>query len=228
MDDRIDTYIDWIKGSARPANGLLVPVSGGSDSALAFWLCRQAYPDKTVGVHFGTDLRCRQWFESVGEIRTLPQPRRKQDRDMQRWAKSLAVAMSERRWLVGTLNRTEDALGTFSQASRLATYLPLAGLWKSEVMELCQLIGVPAAVLESSRRADPDCGRPQELAEIPLELIDLFLRVKESELSAEALAALNEAQLAYLQGLYQRNRFKQRLPTRSPVLTAPLSVQTAP
>jgi len=220
MDSRIQSWIDWVKTSASPAGGLLVPVSGGSDSALCFWVCRQAFPDKTVAVYFGDNLRCRDWFERLGEVRTLPEPAATDNREVQRWARSLALALAEKRWLVGTRNRTEDVLGTYSLASRLVTYLPLAGLWKSDVMELCKIIGVPEEVTSSSRKADPDCGRPAELAEIPLELIDTFLKVRVGAMAAEAISALSEQQVRYLDGLYTANRFKHNLPTKSPASAA--------
>jgi NH3-dependent NAD+ synthetase len=218
MDPRIQSLIDWVKTSASPAGGLLVPVSGGSDSALCFWICRQAYPDKAIAVFFGDNLRSREWFASVGEVRMLPEPAAEDNREVQRWARSLAVALTEKRWLVGTRNRTEDALGTYSLASRLATYLPLAGTWKSDVMELCKIIGVPDEITSSSRKADPDCGRPAELAEIPLELIDTFLKVKVGTVAAEAISALSEEQVRYLDGLHKANQFKQHLPTKPNLL----------
>ncbi len=76
MDERLKTLIAWIKKSTRRANGVLVPVSGGSDSALIFWLFNQACPEKTLGVFSGSNLRCREWFESVGTIRRIPAPAR--------------------------------------------------------------------------------------------------------------------------------------------------------
>jgi NH3-dependent NAD+ synthetase len=119
--------------------------------------------------------------------------------------------------LVGSRNRSEEVFGTYSVASRVVGCLPLAGLWKSEVMDLCHQVGVPPEVIASSRRADPNCGRPQELAEIGLELIDLYLRVQEKELPDAALAALTARQLQYLEHVRTQNRFKRGLPGRPPV-----------
>jgi NH3-dependent NAD+ synthetase len=92
--------------------------------------------------------------------------------------------------------------------------MPLAGLWKSEVMALCNFIGVPSEIMQSSRRADPDCGRPPEMAEIPLELIDLFLRANPGSASVRRL--LTPAQIAYLTSVRDRNAFKRALPTKAP------------
>lgn len=210
----------WVRQTAAQANGLLLPVSGGSDSALVFHILNSVYPEKTVGVFVGSNLRARDWFESEGTIRYLPELASPNHAEVERNAIFQKLALDENRWLVGTRNRTENVFGTFSLASRIATYLPIAGLWKSDVMQLCSLIGVPEEVLASSRRADPDCGRPKELAEIPLELIDVFLKVRIGVLAAESLTScgLEPAQIAYLDKAYKGNKWRTGLPTEGPQL----------
>ncbi len=216
MDPRLTSLIDWIRAEAQAAKGLLVPISGGSDSAIVFWLCNQAYPEKTLGIYAGdvAGLRCREWFEKTGKVTTIPAPTT-EDKEGARWTAFLSQSRAENRWLVGSRTRTEDVMGTFSLASRLATFLPIAGVWKSEVMALCNTIGVPAEITASSRRADPDCGRPKEMAEIPLEDIDRFLKVRVGELDASALA-LDDATRAYLEHVFQGNSFRTQLPKRGP------------
>lgn len=218
MNPKLAKLIAWIEETAKPARGLLIPISGGSDSALVFWLLNQAWSEKTVGVYAGTDLRCRQWFESTGTVRLVTDIPKGDDKEAMRWATFLSIMRREGHWLVGARNRTEDLLGTYSLASRVATYLPLAGVWKTEVMELCADIGVPSEIIDSSRQADPDCGRPVEMAEIELALIDTFLRVREGELNEEALAALVPAQVEYLDHVLSVNRFKRFLPVTGPTL----------
>src|SRR5262249_52342119 len=150
----------------------------------------------------------RAWFEGRGQLETLPRPPGSAKRqEVHRWLSLLELCLERQWWLVGSRNRTEDAFGTYSIASRVASFLPLGGLWKSEVMELCQQIGVPPEVTASSRRADPGCGRPTELAEIALELIDEYLRVKLGEAPVQTLARFSDAQLRYLESLYEQNRF---------------------
>jgi NH3-dependent NAD+ synthetase len=218
-DARIGVLIDWIRSTSgwNDGRGALIPVSGGSDSALCFWLCVQALPPRrAIAVYAGQDLRCGAWFQALGTVHVVPPPAG-DDVEMQRWMLMLARARAERCWLVGSRNRTEDVLGTYSLASRLATYLPLAGLWKSEVMALAALVGVPAEILQSSQRADPLCGRPQELADIPFHAVDRFLQVRIGERPAADLDGLTEAQGEYLEGIYRRFRFKAALPLRGPV-----------
>jgi NH3-dependent NAD+ synthetase len=223
LDSRLSAVIDWVARTTDVASGrgVLVPVSGGSDSALCFWICCQALPrGRAVAAHAGSGLRCRPWFESLGPLHMLTEPPPAADPEVDRWARMLSHARSVRGWLAGSRNRTEEVLGTYSLASRLATYFPLAGLWKSEVMELAESVGVPDEILASSTRADPLCGRPPEMAEIPFTTVDVYLQIRTGLRSAAELETLSPAHVAYLSGLYRRNRFKARLPLRPPAYEA--------
>ncbi|HTM68839.1 MAG TPA: hypothetical protein VL426_06105 [Candidatus Binatia bacterium] len=216
MHASIEALIDAIRDGAEDAGGLLVPVSGGSDSALCFWLCCQAFPLKTVAVHAGASLREEAWFRKTGRVELVETPGEHLEREEMRWARFLAAALAGSAWLVGSRNRTEDELGTYSLASRVATYLPIVGVWKSDVQRLCVEAGVPESIIASSRRADPDCGRPAALAEIPFEHVETLLRVRAGEAPAASLATLRPAEIEYLDGIRDRNAFKRRLPTRGP------------
>jgi NH3-dependent NAD+ synthetase len=220
-DRRLDAIITWIRQTTDVAGGrgVLVPVSGGSDSALCLWLCAQALPrGRALAAYVGGTshpLRCQPWFESFAELRILPAPPDSEaDPEMLRWATMLHHAKANRCWLAGSRTRTEDTFGTYSLASRLATYQPLAGTWKTEVMELCDLVGVPREITESSRQADPACGRPMEMADIPFAYVDRFLQAKIGHHPPTDLAALDEPQRAYLETVYRRNQFKKHLPLR--------------
>ena len=220
MDARLQAIIDWIRQNTDVAagRGALIPVSGGSDSALGFWLCAQALPPgRAIGAFVGTGLRCQDWFEQQGPVRMLPEPPASSHIETTRWALMLSLSLDVRGWLVGTRNRTEDVLGTYSLASRVATLLPLAGLWKSEVMELAQSVGVPGEILDSSRRADPACGRPQAMADIPFATVDRFLQVRLGELPASELQSIAPATIEYLDSVYRRNQFKHGLPLSAPI-----------
>ncbi len=209
--DKLATLISHIKESTVMSKGLLVPISGGSDSALAFWLLCQACPEKTLGVFCGQDLRCRSWFLSHGPVEFMRQPEFLLDKETARLALFHDYCLKHNFWLVGTRNRTEDVFGTYSMASRLATFFPIVGLWKSDIMRLCSHVGVPGEITASSRRADPDCGRPIEMAEIPLETIDAFLKFK---LGLRTNRGISKSQQDYLDRIYRYNRFKSQLPIR--------------
>jgi NH3-dependent NAD+ synthetase len=224
LDRRLQAVIDWIGqviDPARSGRGAMVPVSGGSDSALCFWLCCKALPPgRAIGLHVGRSLRCAEWFDALGPVHRLEEPPQAGEghrTEAMRWAMTLSHARGHRCWVTGSRNRTEDVLGTFSLASRVCTLFPLAGLWKSEVMELCAKVGVPVEITGSSKRADPDCGRPVEMAEISFADVDLFLRTKVGERPVEELSQLDARQVEYLEGVYRRNRFKNELPYRAPV-----------
>ncbi|MBI5420960.1 MAG: hypothetical protein HZA35_01460 [Parcubacteria group bacterium] len=93
-------------------------------------------------------------------------------------------------------------------------YLPIVHLWKSDILDLCKEIEVSDEVLLSSQRADPECGRPQELADIPITLIDEFAKTKTNEFFDSLSNTLDIAQKKYLETLYQSNLFKSHLPER--------------
>lgn len=217
MNTEASKLVDWLAQSTAPARGLILPVSGGSDSAWLFWALNQVCPEKTIGVFAGEGLRCAEWFRDVGTVRQIAVPSGSH-KEVRLWAEFLGIALTEDRWLVGSRTRTEHMLGTYSLASRLATFLPLLGTWKTTVMQLCADAGVPSEITDSSRRADPDCGRPEEMAEISLENIDLFLRVREGELEPSDLSALKPGEVTYLEAALERNRFKRFLPTAGPAV----------
>jgi NH3-dependent NAD+ synthetase len=223
-DPRLDAIITWIRQTTDVAGGrgVLVPVSGGSDSALCLWLCAQGLPrDRALAAYVGGashPLRCQPWFESMAELHILPAPPDAvPDPEVFRWAGMLHHARANRCWLAGSRTRTEETFGTYSLASRLATYQPLAATWKTEVMQLCDLVGVPREITASSRQADPACGRPTQMADIPFTHVDQFLQVKVGQRPPADLAALDEQQRAYLESVYQRNQFKKHLPLRPPI-----------
>lgn len=215
MEKKLETLIAWIRETAAPARGLLVPVSGGTDSALTFWLCNQAYPEKTLGVHIGTDLPHANWFKLQGRVERLPQV--VNEDDIGRWARFLRLSIAGDRWLVGSRNRTEHELGQFSLASRLSSYLPIVGLWKSEVLSACRELRVPEAMIAASLEADPDCGRPSELSAIPYEATEAFLKEKNGE-APPGTAPLDAAQRGYLEATLRGDAFKPRLPECGPKL----------
>lgn len=209
----VEQLKEWIREHTPEGLGILVPISGGSDSALCFWLYNQVFPERTVGVYFGTNLRAEAWFKSVGQVRIIePLPDHLNDPELLRWACFVKFCLDEKRVLIGPRNKTEHVFGTFSHASRAAFHLPLAGLWKSEILEMCEAIGVPSEIIASSRAADPVCGRTLEYVAIPFDLIDAFLQEKIGESMMRSTSELSVSQRAYLEGLYAKNSYKRELP----------------
>ena len=62
-------------------------------------------------------------------------------------------------WVVGTRNETEQALGSYSNISTIASLQPILPLWKSEVLEICKLKDVPRVAINMSCTEDCACGR---------------------------------------------------------------------
>jgi NH3-dependent NAD+ synthetase len=117
---------------------------------------------------------------------------------------------------VGTRNATEQALGSYSQLSRNVSMLPIIDLYKSEVLEICEYLGVPQIAIDKSREVDCDCGRFDTQANHMREL-DLYLMHKKGLLSAEYIKnamprdVLNAVREFYVEESYT-NAFRARTP----------------
>lgn len=215
----IDTLLGTLSAQIAPANGLAAPVSGGSDGALCLWLCMQVAPKKTRGIHYGNSLCEPEWFHQLGRIDYFHAPPHGIEAEAFRWALTANYCLREDCWPVGSRNRSEDILLTYSRPSIIATVLPIVGVWKSDVMRLCKYIGVPESILASSREPDPACGRPKELTDIGLERIDTFLKVRTGLLGSETLDGFSELEIKYLDSLLKLNEFKLALPHRGPFVS---------
>jgi NH3-dependent NAD+ synthetase len=212
----LDNLTEWVESNTPENCGLILPVSGGSDSALAAYICGQAVGDRAVGVFFGESLRRQDWFSQQMEVMVTSLDANKLDPEAARWAHIVTQAVNEQRVIVGTRNKTEDVLGAYSTASKIAAMLPLLGVWKTDVIKLCHYVGVPTEITASSRQADADCGRPDELAALSLEQVDNFLKIKIGHLSSAAEIDIAPPEKAYLESFFLKNNFKKRLPYIGP------------
>lgn len=213
--ETIAQIIDWLRSSTPAGKKLLIPVSGGSDSAFCYWLCTQVFGDRVEVVYIGTDLREKEWFEKQGRVHYGVIEEASNNPEVARWAYFLARALQTDSILVGSRNRTEDTLGTYSTASKVSSFLPLANLWKHEVMGLCEFAGVPDTILTSSSRADPACGRPEEMAAIEFKQVDDFLQTKLG--IRDGYDGLSLQQVEYLEDVYMSHLYKHQLPLKGPV-----------
>lgn len=156
------------------------------------------------------------------------------DNDHVRWGRlfSRAVADTDHAhslgdshyFTLGTRNATEDYLGTYSQISKAVSMQPLVHLYKSEVLEICQALGVPQIALDKSREIDCDCGRFDTAAN-HLEEVDHYIMMRKGELDkkytsnwdSETRASVME----YVLEEEERNKFREQTPyrpDRSPVI----------
>jgi len=195
----------------------LVPISGGTDSALTYYICAKAKPGDVVGVYRGERLRAKDWFESLGKVLTVDAPGEFREQEEMRWARFLTISIIREYGLVGSRTRTEDLLGTYSLASRIATFLPIVGVWKSDILQLCNYIGVPKDIISSSTEPDCDCGRPAKLVDITYPLVDTFL--KSYVLGEDVdLTNLKSEDKEYLQGIINYTSFRKDLPISGPII----------
>jgi NH3-dependent NAD+ synthetase len=214
----IEALIAWAKAHNPRDLDVLIPISDGSDSAFSFWVYNQAFPKRVDGLFFGATLRAESWFRSTGTVRIEEHQEVFPDQELYRYARALEIKLQEKRILIGTRNRTEHVLGAFSLASRVTEYLPLSGMWKSDILKLCIHVGIPKEITDSSRRADPVCGRPEELAAMPFDSVDRYLSMTVGEMPLGPVEGLTEEQKKYLDTLISISNFKQGLPVMGPVL----------
>lgn len=118
-------------------------------------------------------------------------------------------------WVVGTRNRTEDTLLNYSNASTAVSIQPLIHLWKSEVLQLSEYLGIPKIAITKSCETDCICGRDRLIANHIRE-VDTILMVKRGELSDKNLHDMPfelEVRLSkYIEAQIAKSKFKTYLP----------------
>lgn len=87
-------------------------------------------------------------------------------------------------WVVGTRNFTEEVLFNYSNASTAVSLQPLIHLWKSEVLQISEYLGIPKIAISKSCEADCICGRMRLPAQHIRE-VDMLLMAKLDKLSNE-------------------------------------------
>lgn len=118
---------------------------------------------------------------------------------------------------IGTRNATEDYLGTYSQISRAVSMQPIVNLYKSEVLQLCEYLGVPQVAMDKSREVDCDCGR-FDTAALYLEEVDAFIMKEKGEINKDYFkgfdAEVRASVMEYVLEEKERNAFREKTPYR--------------
>lgn len=154
--------------------------------------------------------------------------------DYQRWATMFSHSLNQKfntscsiktlppgdnYWIVGTRTRSEDELNTYSNISMAVSLQPIIHLWKSEVLAICEYLGVPEIALEKSRHADCSCLRI-ELAAENIPEIDWLLMARKGELSPEfPKRNIAPETLEKLEAFVKKQTetdFKKRIPHKPP------------
>lgn len=185
--------------SQTPIPGIMMGLSG-TDSILAFVLCYDALESigkqhRLEGVHYVAHPDREAWFardifpwlkercpharlDAVQALGGRPYA----SADKARWADLFLRASSSEEegktfWVSGTMNATEKALGKYCILQKAVSLQPISTLYKSDVLELCAELGVPAIAIQNSQVPDCMCGR-EEFAAENIRLIDDVLRSK--------------------------------------------------
>lgn len=137
------------------------------------WLTEQ-YPNAKVIVDTSIDWRCDglRWG-ALMDMSVVSNDRKRTIR-----------LPEEQYWVVGTKNRTEELLLTFSNASTAVSVQPLTSLWKTEILQMADYLGVPKIAIAKSCETDCICGR-QQLAATYVKEIDILLMVRQGDLSED-------------------------------------------
>lgn len=118
---------------------------------------------------------------------------------------------------VGTRNATEDYLGTYSQISKAVSMQPLVHLYKSEVLQICEALGVPQIALDKSREVDCDCGRFDTAANY-LEEVDHYIMTRKGEIDKTYIknwdTETRASVMEYVLEEKERNSFRELTPYR--------------
>jgi NH3-dependent NAD+ synthetase len=241
--ETFEALVDWIYQDViirRNAPGLVVGVKG-TDSILVFLAAARAFeragrPERAAAIHFG-DPNSPDWFqnevlpwlrEEVPHSTILVDNSIDPRRDGLRWGALLDWSVLEdvqtghlrkpedRFWVLGTRNATEDALGTFSNASTAVSLQPIIHLWKSEVLTLCRALNVPKIALQKSCEEDCICGRDQ-IAALNIPEIDALLMARQGKLDTRYVEATIPHDLhieleVFIERKIQSSAFKKEIP----------------
>ena len=119
-------------------------------------------------------------------------------------------------WIVGTRNATENAIGAYSNLSKSASVEPIIDLYKSDILKICDELGVPKIAAQQSRQVDCDCGR-FDIAADNIEGVDAVLKHRRGLITDQQLANAIEPELlsklnAFVDDQIRYAGFKKRIP----------------
>jgi len=169
------------------------------------WL-REQSPNAEIVVDTSIDWRCDglRWG-SLMDLSVVSNDKRRMMR-----------LPEEQYWVVGTRNRTETLLLNYSNISMAASMQPIVHLWKSEVLQISEHLGIPQIAISKSCETDCICGR-QALASNHIREVDTLLMVRCGELSGEYTDKNIPEELrnrldAFIKSQVSNNHFKKLIP----------------
>jgi NAD+ synthase len=127
------------------------------------------------------------------------------------------LSAREKALVIGTSNKTEILVGYGTQHGDLASAInPVGDLYKSQIWQLAEALGVPKSVIEKAPSADLWEGQTDE-AEMGVtyaKLDALLFEMVDERHSDEELVAMGfeETLIKKVRGMIQQNQFKRRPP----------------
>lgn len=119
----------------------------------------------------------------------------------------------EQYWVVGTRNRTEDVLLNYSNASKAVSLQPIIHLWKSEILQLSDYLGIPRIAIDKSCETDCICGR-LALPARHIHEVDALLKIRNGEpvREYEMPGDLKQQLTKFIEAQITKNSFKKNIP----------------
>ncbi len=224
-----------------PANGVVLGVSGGIDSALVLALCVAALgKERTTALFMPEDANdvgdtIKQYVQQLGVINeTIPikpifeayvrhggiaDERLVTGNLKARIRMSLLYSRSNAKGLVvmGTGNRSEMLTGYFTKyGDGGVDYLPIAALYKTQVRELAKHMGLPGEIISQPPTAGLWAGQTdEEELGITYEKLDLVLREhadKGVPFNQINLPGITKEEIEAVRNRVQNNSFKLTAP----------------
>ncbi|WP_425411725.1 NAD(+) synthase [Mycoplasma simbae] len=183
MTERIEQYsqylIDWLKQRVviAKANGIIVGISGGIDSALVAALAKKAFPDNTLGVimpidsmsfdldhieqlkqniHLNTvTIDLKNTFDSLFNTLNIDNKMAISNiKPRLRMTTLYALAQQNNYLVAGTDNEDEVYIGYFTKfGDGGVDILPISRLLKNEVQLLAKHLNVPQCIIDKKPSA---------------------------------------------------------------------------
>ncbi|MFP4486194.1 MAG: NAD+ synthase [Campylobacterales bacterium] len=235
--------VEFLRDEARSKgfNKGIIGLSGGIDSALSATLAKEAFGEGLYGVLMPSKVSsqgsidhakefCEKfdikyeiapinklvdaYFADKGKVHLM---RIGNFSARMRMATLYDVSFRENALVIGTSNRSEIILGYGTIYGDVACALnPIGSLYKSEVFEFAEFVGVPKSILSKKPSAElyENQEDEQELGYTYKELDEVMKLMFDEGKSGEELQkeGFNKDLIEFIQHRYEVNRFKCELP----------------